>query len=260
MRIENKYNDVYYTICDDVGENTGGYFIQFYSDADFVDEIDHMVLHKDTEEISNPEKYIHEYIVNEKLDLVIARKAIQNGVKDNPRMLEIVDMFMNDGDNEALEQLYEITEDNLLKILISWKDEYSEMIDNPQTNISYMYNDIIGYVWEKYKLNEIKGELKNNTIRIENTTELIKTIEDMDVLDIRKIKRIANGLVMFERNYTTELKESILDKADEIEKNNLKDKYSLEILKEEFIANIKEIANIYRVDLEDDNDEIEEQE
>lgn len=259
MRIENIYNDVYYTRCNDVGENTGGYFVQFYSDADFVDEIDYMVLHKDTEEVSNPEKYIHEYIINEKLDLLVARKAIQNGVKDNPRLLEIVDTFMNEGDNKALEQLYEITEDKLLKILISWKDEYGDIIDNPQTNVSYMYNDIIGYIWDKYKLNEMKGELKNNITQIENTNELIKTIEDMDVLDIRKVKRIVNTLNMFERSYTNELKEIILDKLDEIEKNNLQDKYSLEILKEDIISSIKEIANIYNVDLEDDN-EIEEQE
>ena len=169
MRIENKYNDVYYTTCDDVGENEGGYFIQFYSDSNFIDEIDYMVLHKGTEEVENPEEYIHKYIINEKLDLVVAKKALENGVKDNPKILEVVDMFMNDSDIEALEQLYAITKDKLLEILITWKVEYGDIIDNPKTNISYMYSDMIGYVWDKYGLNEMREQrrkLEENIISI----------------------------------------------------------------------------------------------
>ena len=181
MRIENKYNDVYYTTCDDVGENTGGYFIQFYSDPDFVDEIDNMVLRKETEEVNNPEKYIHEYIVNEKLELLVARKALENGIKDNPKILEVVDMFMNDRDNEALEQLYAITKDKLLEILITWKEEYGDIIDNPQTNISYMYSDIIGYVWDKYGLNEM-------TQRINGTTMIKKELEEKIVISNLKFR------------------------------------------------------------------------
>lgn len=179
MRIENKYNDVYYTTCDDVGENTGGYFIQFYSDPDFVDEIDNMVLHKETEEVNNPEKYIHEYIVNEQLDLLVARKALENGVKDNSKLLEVVDMFMNNGDNKALEQLYAITKDKLLEILITWKVEYGDIIDNPKTNISYMYNDIIGYVWDKYGLNEMTQRINGTTmIKKELEQKIVSTFEN----------------------------------------------------------------------------------
>lgn len=179
MRIENKYNDVYYTTCDDFGENTGGYFIQFYSDPNFVDEIDNMVLHKETEEVNNPEKYIHEYIVTEQLDLIVARKSLENGIKDNPKILEVVDMFMNDSDIEALEQLYAITKDKLLEILISWKVEYGDIIDNPKTNISYMYSDIRGYVWDKYGLNEMTQRINGTTmIKKELEEKIISTFEN----------------------------------------------------------------------------------
>ena len=206
MRIENKYNDVYYTTCDDVGENTGGYFIQFYSDPDFVDEIDNMVLRKETEEVNNPEKYIHEYIVNEKLELLVARKALENGIKDNPKILEVVDMFMNDRDNEALEQLYAITKDKLLEILITWKEEYGDIIDNPQTNISYMYSDIIGYVWDKYGLNEMTQRINGTKMKKKELEEkIVSTFENQlntnrNKFELNKDIELAN-YSMTELNY-----------------------------------------------------------
>lgn len=222
MRIENKYNDVYYTTCDDVGENEGGYFIQFYSDSNFIDEIDYMVLHKGTEEVENPEEYIHKYIINEKLDLVVAKKALENGVKDNPKILEVVDMFMNDSDIEALEQLYAITKDKLLEILITWKVEYGDIIDNPKTNISYMYSDMIGYVWDKYGLNEMgeqRRKLEENIISIfknqlninRNNFELKKDIyladyskNELDYLvskNIIKLTKLSNPIFKLEQKY-----------------------------------------------------------
>ncbi len=222
MRTENQYNNVYYTTCDDVGENTGGYFIQFYSDSNFIDEIDYMVMHKGTEEVENPEEYIHKYIVNEKLDLVVAKKALENGVKDNPKILEVVDMFMNDSDIEALEQLYAITKDKLLEILITWKVEYGDIIDNPKTNISYMYSDMIGYVWDKYKLNEMgeqRRKLEENIISIfknqlninRNNFELKKDIyladyskNELDYLvskNIIKLTKLSNPIFKLEQKY-----------------------------------------------------------
>ena len=67
---------VYYTFCDDVGINEGGYYIEFYSDPEYDDRIDWMVLHKNTDEILNPDKYIKEHIINEKLDKFVYNKKL----------------------------------------------------------------------------------------------------------------------------------------------------------------------------------------
>lgn len=167
MRTENKYKNVYFTQCNDVGENEGGYFIQFYSDSDFSNEIDYMVLHKGTDEVNNPKKYIQEYIVNENLEYAVARDLIKRGIQDNSKMIEIVDIFMNENDKIGLEELYKVTEDKLVKILLNWKDEYEGFVDDYNTYVGSMYNDIMDYVWEKYKLNEI-GKYINNSEEIKD--------------------------------------------------------------------------------------------
>lgn len=48
-------------------------------------------------------------------------------------LLKVVDLFMNDGDDEALNNLYELTNDKLVKILIDWRNEYNMMLQEPQT-------------------------------------------------------------------------------------------------------------------------------
>lgn len=43
--IDRKGNKVFVTICDDCGENKGGYYCQVYTDEDFQNEIDNFCLH-----------------------------------------------------------------------------------------------------------------------------------------------------------------------------------------------------------------------
>lgn len=51
---------------------------------------------------------------------------------------------------------------------------------------------------------------------------------------------------MLDSNYTSELKQIILDKADIIKLNNLKEKYNDdEIIKNELLMELKEIASYY---------------
>lgn len=53
---------------------------------------------------------------------------------------------------------------------------------------------------------------------------------------------------MLDKNYTSELKQIILDKSDIIRLNNLKEKYSDdEKLKKELLMEIKEIADYYGI-------------
>ncbi len=53
---------------------------------------------------------------------------------------------------------------------------------------------------------------------------------------------------MLDKNYTSELKQIIIDKADIIKLNNLKEKYNNdEKIKKELLVEIKEIASCYGI-------------
>lgn len=88
--------------------------------------------------------------------------------KEQNEMLEdIVSLFMEENDRQALEKLYEITNDKLVKILIDWNTEYEEFIGEPYTYAGDMYEDIMSYIWDKYNLNEIEKIIDKDNI-IEN--------------------------------------------------------------------------------------------
>ena len=96
-----------------------------------------------------------------------------------------------------------------------------------------------------------KNSLSNNneTITIWNTEELIEEIQKINVLNYEQLKAIANRIEMLNKNYTSELKQIILDKADIIKLNKLHEKYNDdEILKKELLIEIKDIASYYGLD------------
>lgn len=76
----------------------------------------------------------------------------------NNKLEKVVDLFMEENDKQALEELYKITNDKLIKILIDWNKEYEVELQDVYTYPSSMYEDIMNYVWDKYKLNEISKE------------------------------------------------------------------------------------------------------
>lgn len=86
----------------------------------------------------------------------------------------------------------------------------------------------------------------NNTIFICDTRELIEQIQRINILNYEGLKKIANRIEMIDKNYTSELKQIIIDKADIIKLNNLKEKYNNdEKIKKELLTEIKEIAAYY---------------
>lgn len=82
---ERSYFGIYYTLCDDVGKNEGGYFVELYSDENHDDRIDWMVLHKDTDEVTEPDKYIKEYIKEELKDYIHNKRMLN--MKENAEIL-----------------------------------------------------------------------------------------------------------------------------------------------------------------------------
>lgn len=93
--------------------------------------------------------------------------------KYNEKLLEITELFMEESDDKALEKLYNLTNDKLVKKVIEWKKDYFEELSDVFTIPFAMYNDVIEYLFEKYKLNEISDEkeLNANEIDISNNNE-----------------------------------------------------------------------------------------
>lgn len=60
------YDMVFVSLCDDVGENKGGFFCQVYADEDMENEINYFVIHKEDLEkclLEKREKYIIDFVL-----------------------------------------------------------------------------------------------------------------------------------------------------------------------------------------------------
>ncbi len=79
-------------------------------------------------------------------------------ISKSDEFLNVVDLFQNDKDEKALNLLYRLTNDSIVKIALDWRKEYEESLESVYSDASYMYNDVISYIYEKYKLNEISKE------------------------------------------------------------------------------------------------------
>ena len=93
--------------------------------------------------------------------------------KEQNKILEnIVDLFMEENDKQALNKLYELTNDKLVKLLIDWNVEYEEFIGEIGTYAGDMYEDVMNYVWDKYNLNEIEKTInRDNNLEEEEENE-----------------------------------------------------------------------------------------
>ena len=67
------------------------------------------------------------------------------------KYVEVSNLFMEENDIEGLELLYEITNDEIVKILLDWKQNIIEL-DSCHTTEFSMYEDVISYVFNKYDL------------------------------------------------------------------------------------------------------------
>lgn len=84
-----------------------------------------------------------------------------------------------------------------------------------------------------------------------NTKMLFEQIQKDNILDYKNLNAIANKIEMLDKNYTSELKQIILDKADIIKLNNLKEKYNNDKkIKNELLNELKEIASYYGLNSE----------
>lgn len=80
-------------------------------------------------------------------------------VETTSKFEKVIELFNDDGDEKALKLLYKITKDKLVKIALDWRKEYAMQIEDTCTDASFMYQDIIEHLYDKYKLNDLS---KNN--------------------------------------------------------------------------------------------------
>ena len=124
----------------------------------------------------------------------------------------------------------------------SFKDKVY-LIDVEQEQVDEREEKELNKEWRKNSL------LNNNEmITIWNTNKLLEEIQKINILDYEYLKEIADRIEMLDKNYTSDLKQLIIDKADIIKLNNLKQKFNNdEKIKKELLIEIKEIALYYGI-------------
>ena len=66
---------------------------------------------------------------------------------------KVIKLFMEENDEAALKLLFKVTKDDIVNTLLNWRKEYEIALSDYNTPQFYMYEDIISYIFKKYKLN-----------------------------------------------------------------------------------------------------------
>ena len=168
-------------------------------------------------------EFIEEHSVEELADLMEVIETIMETKNISHNDVEIAREFKNKKKGSFKDKVY------LINVEQEQVDEREEKELNKE--------------WRKNILSNT-----NNTIFICDTRELIEQIQRINILNYEDLKKIANRTVMIDKNYTSELKQIIIDKADIIKLNNLKEKFNDdEKIKKELLVEIEEIATYYGI-------------
>ena len=200
------------------------------------EEVNNMEGRKASYKILNDNEYIQE--LNKKLFEEAHEFIEEHSVEELADLMEVIYAIMeikNISSNEV-----EIARKQKNKNKGSFKNKVY-LINVEQEQIDEHEEKELNKEWRKNILSNT-----NNTIFICDTRELIQQIQRINILNYEDLKKIANRTVMIDKNYTSELKQIITDKADIIKLNNLKEKYNNdEKIKKELLTEIKEIASYY---------------
>ena len=185
-------------------------------DNEYIQELDKKLFEEAHE-------FIEEHSVEELADLMEVIETIMETKNISHNDVEIAREFKNKKKGSFKDKVY------LINVEQEQVDEREEKELNKE--------------WRKNILSNT-----NNTIFICDTRELIEQIQRINILNYEDLKKIANRTVMIDKNYTSELKQIIIDKADIIKLNNLKQKFNDdEKIKKELLVEIEEIATYYGI-------------
>ena len=167
----------------------------------------------------------------------------EHSVEELADLIEVIEAIMKE--KNILHKDVEIARELKNKKKGSFKDKVY-LINVEQEQADEREEKELNKEWRKNSLSN-----NNEIITIWNTNELIKEMQKINILNYQHLKEIANRINMLDKNYTSELKQIIIDKADIIKLNNLKEKFSDdEKIKKELFSEIKEIASNYGVESE----------
>lgn len=80
--------------------------------------------------------------------------------EEKQKFKEIIKLFNEERDSEALNKLFDLTQDKMIIPLLKLYDEFEDEIKDYTTYIGEIYRDFIDYVWEKYNLIEVQLEIE----------------------------------------------------------------------------------------------------
>ena len=163
----------------------------------------------------------------------------EHSVEELADLMEVIETIMKE--KNILHKDVEIAREHKNKKKGSFKDKVY-LINVEQEQVDEREEKELNKEWRKNSLSN-----NNEMITIWNTNELLEEIQKINILNCEHLKEIADRIEMFDKNYTSELKQIIIDKADIIKLNNLKQKINDEKIKKELLVEIKEIASYYGI-------------
>ena len=204
-------------------------------------EINNVKVRKANYRVLNDNEYLQE--LHKKLFEEAHEFIEEHSVEELADLIEVIEAIMKE--KNILHKDVEIARERKNKKKGSFKDKVY-LINVEQEQADEREEKELNKEWRKNSLSN-----NNEMITIWNTNELIKEMQKINILNYQNLKEIANRINMLDKNYTSELKQIIIDKADIIKLNNFKEKFSDdEKIKKELFSEIKEIASDYGVSSE----------
>lgn len=205
------------------------------------EEINNVKGRKANYRVLNDNEYLQE--LHKKLFEEAHEFIEEHSVEELADLIEVIEAIMKE--KNILHKDVEIARERKNKKKGSFKDKVY-LINVEQEQADEREEKELNKEWRKNSLSN-----NNEMITIWNTNELIKEMQKINILNYQNLKEIANRINMLDKNYTSELKQIIIDKADIIKLNNFKEKFSDdEKIKKELFSEIKEIASDYGVSSE----------
>ena len=139
----------------------------------------------------------------------------EHSVEELADLIEVIETIMKE--KNILHKDVEIAREVKNKKKGSFKDKVY-LINVEQEQADEREEKELNKEWRKNSLSN-----NNEIITIWNTNELLEEIQKINILNFEHLKEIADRIEMLDKNYTFELKQIIIDKADIIKLNNLKE-------------------------------------